>query len=53
MMFFLSVWNLVAPVLLYVCYMKNRSNDILHKFIFCIHLKKESYVNDDRLVIFG
>lgn len=49
--FFLSVWNLIALVLLYICYIENSSNDILHKFIFCINLKKESYVNDDRLVI--
>lgn len=50
MFFFISL-ELDSPILLYICYIENSSNDILHKFIFCINLKKESYVNDDRLVI--
>lgn len=39
----LSVWSLIAPVLLYIYYMENSGNGILQKFIFGINLKKESY----------
>lgn len=49
MFFFISL--ILALVLLYICYIENSSNGILDKFIFCIYLKKESYVNDDRQTI--